>query len=87
MSLLIGINCQMIKLKQFSNEFDLLFKEKRPWIGVAQCLKSSDVLCTRDLGQAPSFPERRGNVETGHDWLEGQGFPYKDSRSHFFRVR
>ena len=26
---------------------------------------------------------RRGNVETGHEWLGGQGFPYKAGRSYF----
>ena len=26
---------------------------------------------------------RRGNVETGHDWLGGQGFPDKANRSIF----
>ena len=40
-----------------------------------QCLTSSGALFGRDLGQERVLQSiRRGNMETGHDWLGGQDF-------------
>lgn len=43
----------MTKLKQFSNEFDVLYsRENNPWTGGTQGLTSSDTLCQRILGKS-----------------------------------
>lgn len=67
----------MPKLKYFSNEFDVLCsKENKPWIGGLQCFMSSGTLFLRDFGQEGcSQSLRRGNMETGHNWIGDQGFP------------
>lgn len=52
--------------------------------GEAEFLTSSETLFPGDLGKERiSQSIRRGNVETGHDWLGGGGFPYKASKPCF----
>lgn len=42
----------MTELKQFSNESDVLYsRDKNPWIGRTQCIKSNGTLFSRDFGQ------------------------------------
>lgn len=44
--------CQMTKLKQFSNKFDVLYSRKpTPWDGRVHWLTSSGTLFQRDFGQ------------------------------------
>lgn len=48
--------CDMTKLKQFSNEFDLLYsREGNPCIGVIQYLRSRGVLFQKDLEKEQAF--------------------------------
>ena len=41
-------------------------------------------LFQKDFGKSEYIESiRKGNAETGHDWLGGQGFSYKANRSYF----
>lgn len=71
--------CQMMKLKQFSNEFDILYSKDNNPFGLGECSASQAVeCCSCGNGARLSFTEvRRGNREAGHDWLGGQEFPFR----------
>lgn len=62
-------NCQMTKLKQFSDDFDLLYsRENSPWIGRVRCLTSSGVLFLRDFRQEWVLGTvRRGSINGQKD--------------------
>lgn len=78
------INCRMTKLKQFSNKFGVHYsRENNPWIGRVKCLRSRRRRFLKDLSKMSSVSLRGSKAKTGHDWLGGQGFPYKASRSYF----
>ena len=59
-----------------SNRFDVLYsRENNPWIWGVQCLTNSGALFGRDLSQELVLQSvRKGNMETGHDWLGGWDF-------------
>ena len=61
--------CQMTKLKQFSDDFDLLYSRKNsPWIGRVRCLTSSGELFLRDFRQEWVLGNvRRGNISGQKD--------------------
>ena len=78
-SLSVARVCQMMKLKQFSNEFDVLYSKDNNPFSLGECSASQAVeCCSYENGARLSFIEvRRGNRETGHDWLGGQEFPFR----------
>lgn len=63
------ITSQITILKQFSNESDVLyFRANNPWIGRVQCVTSSGMFFSRDLGQERLLQNvRKGSMETEHD--------------------
>lgn len=74
--------CQMTKIKQFSNEFDIVFHwntiHRLGEHGASQAVEHS----SRGMfGQEQVLQCLKSNEETGHEWLGGQGFPHKASRS------
>lgn len=67
----------MIKRKQFSNEFDVLdLKEDHAWIGEVHASQAVE-----HCSQARARFKALEAAEIGRNWLGGQGFPCKPSRS------
>ena len=79
----------MAKLKQFSNEFDVLYsRDNNLGIGGVQGLTISGALFLRGLGQeGVVYSGRRGDMGTGRGWLRGQRFPYEAKEVLFSRIR
>lgn len=70
----------MTKLGQCGNELDALIqgKTRMEAYGTSQEVAHSS---RGILGKRKFYSLRRGNGETGHDRLGGQGFTFKGSRS------
>lgn len=70
------IFCQMIKVKQLSNEFDVLYwRERNSWIGGIQCFINSEGLWI--WGKSKFYRVLDVAMwKTGHDWLGLHIWPY-----------
>ena len=76
--------CQMTKIIQLGNEFDVLYSRKNsPWIGGVQCLASSRAPLLRDFGQVLFLQGLEEARQEWHDWLGGQELPSKVNRPYF----
>lgn len=73
------------KLKPFSVSLMPLFKGKQsvPWGSTVPTQQWSALPEGFWIRASFILSIRRGNVETGRDWLGGWGLPYKVSRSYF----